>query len=129
MKKYVKWAAAIAVVGALAGCSSTVPIAIIHSTITTSPTEAQVRSAIMNAGVERRWMMKEEGKGVIVARQQVRNHNAEVRINYNESTYSITYSNSTNLEAANGQIHRNYNRWVRNLDKSIKAHLYATAGR
>ncbi|WP_318357036.1 hypothetical protein [Enterobacter sp.] len=129
MKKYVKWAAAIAVVGALAGCANTAPIANIHSTVSAGHTESQVRNAILKAGAERKWAMNDAGKGVIVARQQARDHMAEVRVSYSASNYSITYASSTNLEAANGKINKNYNRWVHNLDKDIQVNLSATPGK
>ncbi|MCV1468388.1 hypothetical protein MLP13_019910, partial [Escherichia coli] len=32
-----------------------------------------------------------------------------------------------NLQASGGQIHKNYNRWVRNLDKDIQLNLSAGA--
>ena len=37
--------------------------------------------------------------------------------------YSITYKESTNLDYMNGQIHRNYNGWIENLDRDIRANL------
>lgn len=126
MKKYVKWFAAIAVVGALAGCAKTAPIDNVHSTVSTGHTEADVRNAILKAGAERQWAMNDAGKGVITARQQSRGHMAEVRINYSANSYSITYASSSNLEAANGKIHKNYNRWVNNLNKDIQVNLSAT---
>lgn len=66
--------------------------------------------------------------GVIKARQQSRAHTAEIRINYTASSYDINYENSQNLRASGGQIHKNYNRWVRNLDKEIQLNLSAGAG-
>lgn len=48
-----KWFAAIAVVGALAGCARTAPIDQVHSTVSAGHTQEQVKKAILKAGVER----------------------------------------------------------------------------
>ncbi|KIQ50633.1 lipoprotein, partial [Citrobacter rodentium] len=68
------------------------------------------------------------GPGVIRARQQSRDHVAEVRITYSATRYDIQYESSLNLLASGGKIHKNYNRWVRNLDKDIQLNLSAGAG-
>ena len=122
-----KWFAAIAVVGALAGCARTAPIDQVHSTVSAGHTQEQVKKAILKAGVERKWIMSEAGQGIIKARQQSRDHSAEIRINYTASSYDINYENSQNLQASGGQIHKNYNRCVRNLDKDIQLNLSAGA--
>lgn len=127
MKKIVKWFVAFAVVGALAGCSRTAPVANINSTVGSGHTEAQVKSAILKAGIQRKWIMNEAGPGVINARQQNREHVAEVRINYTANGYSINYASSQNLRASGGRIHKNYNRWVHNLDKDIQINLTRSA--
>ncbi|EGE2516295.1 hypothetical protein DRW31_01610 [Shigella dysenteriae] len=127
MRHYMKWFAAIAVVGALAGCARTAPIDQVHSTVSAGHTQEQVKKAILKAGVERKWIMSEAGQGIIKARQQSHDHSAEIRINYTASSYDINYENSQNLQASGGQIHKNYNSWVRNLDKDIQLNLSAGA--
>jgi hypothetical protein len=124
MKKLVKWCAAVAVVGALAGCvSRTAPIETVQSPVATGHTEAQVRNAILKAGLNRQWIMTDAGPGVIKGRQQARDHTANVLIQYSANSYIIKYDGSTNLMAEGGQIHKNYNRWVHNLDKDIQISL------
>nr|WP_318383437.1 hypothetical protein [uncultured Enterobacter sp.] len=123
MNKYVKWFAAFAVMGALAGCARTAPVENIHSTVGAGHTEAQVRNAIIKAGMSRQWVMNDAGPGAITARQQSRDHMAEVRVTYNADSYSIIYAKSANLMASGGEIHKNYNRWVHNLDKDIQVNL------
>ncbi len=44
---YMKWFAAIAVVGALAGCVRTAPIDQVHSTVSAGHTQEQVKKAIL----------------------------------------------------------------------------------
>lgn len=128
MKQFIKWFAAIAVVGALAGCARTAPIDQVHSSVSAGHTQEQVKNAILKAGVQRQWIMSEVGPGVIKGRQQTRNHVAEVRITYSATGYDIKYDNSLNLQASGGKIHKNYNRWVHNLDKDIQVNLSAGAG-
>ncbi|HBC5671574.1 hypothetical protein [Citrobacter koseri] len=122
-----KWFAAIAVVGALAGCARTAPIDQVHSSVSAGHTQEQVKNAILKAGVQRQWIMSEVGPGVIKGRQQTRNHVAEVRITYSATGYDIKYDSSLNLQASGGKIHKNYNRWVHNLDKDIQVNLSAGA--
>lgn len=128
MKQFIKWFAAIAVVGALAGCARTAPIDQVHSSVSADHTQEQVKNAILKAGVQRQWIMSEVGPGVIKGRQQTRNHVAEVRITYSATGYDIKYDSSLNLQASGGKIHKNYNRWVHNLDKDIQVNLSAGAG-
>lgn len=124
MKKLVKWLAAAAVVGALAGCvSRTAPIETVQSNVSSGHTEAQVRTAIMKAGLNRQWMMTDAGPGVIKGRQQARDHTANIIVQYSANSYIIKYDSSVNLMASGGQIHKNYNRWVHNLDKDIQLYL------
>lgn len=125
MKNVAKLLAVIAIIGGLAGCARTAPIANIHSTVSSGHTQTQVKDAILKAGQQRKWIMSEAAPGVINARQQSRDHIAEVRINYTATSYSITYANSQNLKASGGKIHKNYNRWIYNLDKDIQLNLSA----
>lgn len=127
MKKIVKWFAAFAIMGALAGCARTAPIDQVNSVVSAGHTTEQVKNAILKAGHQREWIMTEAGPGVIKGRLQARDHFAEIKVTYSASSYSINYENSLNLKAGDGKIHKNYNRWVRNLDKDIQLNLSAGA--
>ena len=129
MKKIIRWVAAATIIGALAGCAHTAPIEQIHTTVSAGHTEAEVKNAIIKAGAQREWIMSDAGPGVINARQQIRDHIAEIKINYSATSYSINYASSINLMASGGKIHRNYNRWVHNLDKDIQITLAADSAR
>ncbi|HFT1164155.1 TPA: lipoprotein [Klebsiella quasipneumoniae subsp. quasipneumoniae] len=125
MKKIIHWMIAATVVGALAGCARTAPIEQVNAIVSASHTEAQVKDAIIKAGAQRQWIMSDAGPGVIKGKLQNRDHVADIKINYSATSYSIVYVSSINLMAANGKIHRNYNRWVHNLDKDIQVTLAA----
>ena len=127
MKKLIKWFTAFAIIGALAGCARTAPVEQIHSTVSAGHTADQVKTAILKAGLHREWIMSEAGPGVIKGRLQARDHSVEVRIPYSATRYSILYESSMNLKAKDGKIHKNYNRWVHNLDHDIQLNLSAGA--
>ena len=63
--------------------------------------------------------------GHVLGRLALRTHVAVVDIDYTDRTYSIRYKDSTNLDYNGTTIHRNYNGWIENLDKAIKAQLTA----
>lgn len=125
MKKIIHWMIAATVVVALAGCARTAPIEQVNAIVSAGHTEAQVKDAIIKAGAQRQWIMSDAGPGVIKGKLQNRDHVADIKINYSATSYSIVYVSSINLMAANGKIHRNYNRWVHNLDKDIQVTLAA----
>jgi hypothetical protein len=60
-------------------------------------------------------------EGVLV----LRSHRAVVDITYDTAAYSIKYKDSSDLEYDGSSIHSNYNGWVQNLDKAIRAQLTA----
>ena len=86
-------------------------------------TTDDVKMAILRAGGNLGWQMTQTGPGLINARIALRGHTASVDVNYNTKTYTITYRDSTNLDASGGQIHKNYNGWIENLDRDIRAQL------
>ena len=86
----------------------------------------QVKQAIIRAGAALGWQMREAGHGKLSGHLVVRKHTAEVEIPYSSKSFSIIYKNSTNLDASEGQIHKNYNGWIQNLSKGINAQLAAS---
>ena len=85
----------------------------------------EVKKAIMRAGGTLGWKMDESGPGKVTGTLNVRTHTAVVEIPYSAKSYSINYKSSTNLNEEGGQIHNNYNGWVKNLAKGIDAQLAA----
>jgi hypothetical protein len=90
-------------------------------------TMSDVRGAIIQAGAELGWQMKPTAPGIIVGTLQLRDHVAVVDITYDTKSYSINYKDSSNLQydAAKGEIHKNYNGWIQNLESRIRAKLLA----
>lgn len=83
----------------------------------------EVRKAIVRAGTTLGWQMNANAPGKITGTLNVRKHTAVVEIPYSSRSYSINYKSSVNLNEEEGQIHNNYNGWVKNLARSIDANL------
>ncbi|WP_394143447.1 hypothetical protein [Vibrio atypicus] len=112
----------------LVGCGRVQPVMNIEDTpVAYNLQNKQVKAAIMQAAMDRGWVVEEVGPNELTAKLLVRDHFAEVKIPFNEKFYSIIYLNSENLKADDGKIHRNYNRWVNNLNVDIKRKLSSTA--
>ena len=46
-----------------------------------------------------------------------------VDVSYDTQAFSIRYKDSINLDYGDGKIHKNYNGWIENLDREIRANL------
>jgi len=83
----------------------------------------EVRKAIMRAGGTLGWRMSADTPGKVTGRLDIRKHSATIEIPYSSKSYSINYKSSVNLDESEGQIHNNYNGWIKNLAKAIDAQL------
>jgi hypothetical protein len=83
----------------------------------------QVRTAIERAGRSLGWQLLAERPGLFSGRLALRTHVAVVEIEHDSKSYSIRYRGSTNLDAADGEIHKAYNQWIEKLDRAIRAEL------
>ena len=108
----------------LAGCGRVQPVMNVEDTpVAHNLQSKQVKSAIYESAENRGWLVSEIKPGLIRAELYVRSHHAVVDIPYNDKFYSILYVESENLKYDDGEIHRNYNRWVNNLNVDIKRKL------
>jgi hypothetical protein len=80
----------------------------------------EVQTAILRAGTQLGWQMQAVSPGRISGQIALRTHTAVVDIEHDAKSYSIKYRDSTNLDARDGMIHRNYNGWIQNLEKAIR---------
>ncbi|MDX7997940.1 hypothetical protein FE394_01700 [Xenorhabdus sp. Reich] len=129
MKTSHKLLISLACIVTLAGCARNVPILTPQTTIMTHNSESSVKKAILEAGKKRKWVMTEVSPGVINGFLKNRDHDVQIRINYTNKNYSINYVTSHKLREHNGKIHRNYNRWVNNLDRDIQLNLALLANK
>lgn len=87
--------------------------------VNTERLESSIRLSLALRG----WTIKEDTPGLKVARFEKNGGKifAEIGIVYDAKGYSIEYRDSKNIKAdlKNLTIHRNYVKWVANLDKLI----------
>ena len=124
-----RWTAVIvsALILVAAGCRGAVPV----YNVTEAPVAASkpnpslddVGKAIQRAGATLGWQMKQTKPGHMLGTLYLRKHVAVVDVNYSAQSYSVNYKDSTELDYDGQNIHPNYNGWIQNLDKAIKAQL------
>lgn len=110
---------------ALAGCTSK-PVMVPKELLVVGHaySNEEIQQSILKAVAERGWTARNVLPGLVQADITVRNtFYAAVDIRYSLSNFRIDYRDSRGLGYNNGKIHRNYNRWVYNLDKSIMREL------
>ena len=113
----------------LAACTRA-PLVTPQEVFPTERTEnaADVRRAIVEALETRGWSVGQESPGLVVASILVRGrHQAWVDIPYSTKGYQIRYRDSAGLDYDGERIHRNYNRWVQQLDADIHRQLQLPA--
>ena len=85
-------------------------------------TLSQVATSIMEAGASLRWVMADQGPGVIRGILDRHGNRCEVEIHFDTARFSIQYVSSENLryDAADGTIHKRYNKWIKSLEHRIR---------
>lgn len=122
--KAIKYTISILLVVLLAGCGRVQPVMNVENApVAYNLTSDEVKAAIVVAATNRGWVIANSTATEVTAKLLARDHSAEVRIPYSDKYYSITYVSSVNLKASDGNIHRNYNRWVNNLNVDIQKQL------
>jgi hypothetical protein len=88
----------------------------------------EVKRAILDAAIYKRWHAVQEDIDTIKAEITVRGrHSASITIDYSPANYSILLNGSEGLKESGGKIHRNYNKWIILLDKQIQDELTKAA--
>ena len=128
LSKVIQGVTAIAAVVLLTGFGAGAPIMdVVSAPIPPNPsaTMEAVEKAILRAGLTLGWQMTPRGPGQVEGVLNLRKHQAVVDITYDTRAYNITYRASTNLDYDAGRrtIHSNYNGWIQNLDKGIRAQV------
>ena len=86
--------------------------------------QEQMKQAIIKTLTARKWSVQRIDPNKIQAEITVRNQfHAEIDIDYSATDYRIVYRDSRALNYKDGKIHKNYNRWVKLLDKGILREL------
>lgn len=106
---------------ALAGCATQAPVLnITDAPINTNIQQQDVGQVIERGLRTRGWQVAARRPDAIDAYVIIRQHRADITVSYDQDSYSIAYRDSEGLEYRNGRIHRNYNRWVANLNTDIQ---------
>lgn len=119
--------AGVALAVVLAGCTSKPLYNVDNAPVTSASGKSlkadQVKGAIVAAASSLGWRISDQKPGHIEATLNLREHEAVVDIPYSATSYSIKFKSGKNIGEKEGQIHRNYNGWVQNLDNKIRAEL------
>ena len=124
----------IALLAVAAGCRRTSNVATpsggaAAATAQASFSAQDMREAILKGCADKNWRAVETDANTIEATNTVRGkHTVVVSIPYTAASYSINYKSSSNMgykakSDGSFSIHPNYNNWVGNLDKAIRAHI------
>ena len=84
---------------------------------------SQIAQEMIEAGSKLGWVMTESSPGNITAFLGIRTHNVTAQITFNQSSYNITYVNSTNMDYDGNLIHWKYNDWIERLARHIDNNL------
>ncbi len=108
----------------ITGCATTASIeSPVAQSIPAGLTYGEVKNVLVAASSARGWTISKSTQGkleMFYARGKV---SANICVDYDTSNYTISYVSSTGMKAAGGKIHKNYNRWVRNLVKDYNIAL------
>jgi hypothetical protein len=115
---------AVLAIALVAGCHSNPMIQnVSNAPIATTHTMEQIRQAIVAGGTSKGWVMHETQPGVVHGTLRAHSHQADVDVTYSTTSYNINYVSSVGLDYKDGTIHRNYNKWIENLDQAIQIQL------
>jgi len=82
----------------------------------------EIEKAMIRGGSRAGWQVSPEGPGKASARYTQGAHTATVGIEYDTKAYSIKMR-ETSVRSDGTSVHRAYNQWVQNLDRSIRVEL------
>ncbi len=108
----------------LIACSRIQPIAVVHQQV---PADAPavhsaqaLQPALLRALVRGRWTVEEVQPNQVLARIDLRGEqSASITVDYVDGRYDIRYRDSSELQYADGSIHKRYNSLVKKLDRLI----------
>jgi len=129
--KFLKFMLVAVVAVTVVGCNRVQPIYNVEGqafpSIVESLDQKEIEQAIVRAGNSRDWIISPNPDGSLDGLLMPRQHVAKIRIEFDQHGFSIQYKDSEELLYSGGKIHRNYNRWVRNLEDAILQEVSLTA--
>ncbi|MGB5966082.1 MAG: SHOCT domain-containing protein [Sulfurimonadaceae bacterium] len=85
----------------------------------------QMKSAIVNAAQEQRWVVTAEGDGQLSATYHKSDYMAKIAIKYAPTFYTINYTDSKRMRYNGTSIHPTYNKLIKALQANIIRNLKA----
>jgi hypothetical protein len=114
-----------------AGCKTQPVFEVVAAPIPVAPGKTasmdDVQKAIVRGGTRAGWQILPEAPGRLTGRYQSGNHTANVAIDHDTKTYNIKMRD-TSVRSDGASVHRAYNMWVQNLDRSIRVELASLGG-
>lgn len=95
----------------------------IHTGSGNIATLEQVQTAVRKAILKKTWQIIDAGPNSFEAMFNKGKASAVITIEFSTTRYSILYLDDQHLSVGTGNIHRNYNRWIRGLQKTINLNL------
>lgn len=86
----------------------------------------QMKSAIVNAAQEQKWVVTAEGEGRMSATYSQSNYMAKIAIKYAPTFYTINYADSEHMRYRGSSIHPTYNKLIKALQSNIVRNLKST---
>lgn len=111
----------------LVGCGTSAPI--VDASYTVAQAQAshiRVQSAIYTALKRRGWRLQSDnGEQIRASYNKQNRHIVNIKIDYTANRYQIEHVSSQGMKynPKKNTIHRNYNRWIANLERDINADL------
>jgi len=91
-------------------------------------TNDKVRTAVRETFLGRGWLPTDKGPNAVEAKLEKSKYNAVVTATWTTQAVTIKYKSSEGLRAEGDQIHRNYNKWIRYLERDLSLKLSQACG-
>ena len=107
----------------LGGCGSLTVYNAVSPSFERKISPSEMQQAVVNAAQRYGWEIKNKIPGAVEAEYRRRDFFAQIKISYSASSYSIDYVDSENLKYDGQKIHKAYNSWIKNLEKTLNENL------
>ncbi|KPK46852.1 MAG: hypothetical protein AMS22_17490 [Thiotrichales bacterium SG8_50] len=87
----------------------------------------KIRTAVRESFLGRGWVPTDKGANALEAKLQ-KKYEAVVTASWTTKAVTVKYKSSEGLSAEGDQIHRNYNKWIRNIERDIALKLSRACG-
>lgn len=79
----------------------------------------EIETLILRAASRSKWICTQAGLKTLNCSVANVKHPAKIQIIYTHQDFSISHVNAGHLDQSDHQVHRNYNKWIKRLEKTI----------